>query len=194
VVQEARQAAGGLRGQARFLEVEHAVRAGLLHQRAEAFVEVVGQFLLHDQVFGAEYLRFAVGEEGRRVVLDGGADQPLHALGDLDMRGAAVVLGEVHGREAGHGGAPAQRLEDFLLVVEVVVDVGLGHAELLHDLLHRGVGVALPVKQRLGGLEDALALLVRAGRARLLAAARLHGRRAQRAGRGAWCRFGYTHG
>ena len=67
----------------------------------------------------------------------------------------------------------------------------------LHDLLHRGVGVALPVEQHLGRLEDALALLVRARGARLLAPARLHRRGAQRGGCSAWCtwcRFGYTHG
>lgn len=170
---ETGQAAGGQRGQAGFLEIEHAVLPTFLHQGAQAFVEVVGQLLLHGDVLGPVDLGLAVREERCRVVLDGGADQSLDAFRDFGVRGAVVVLREIHGCKAGHRRPPRQRLKDLLLVVKVVVDIGLGHAQRAHDLLHRGVGVALLVEQHFGGLEDALALFIGAGRRCLLAPARL---------------------
>lgn len=72
----------------------------------------------------------------------------------LFMRGARVVGRKVQHREAGLGRSPAQGLEDFLLVAEVVVDKGLGHAQRRQDLLDGGVGIAIAIEQGFGGLEE----------------------------------------
>lgn len=97
------------------------------------------------------------------------------AVDGFFMRGARVVVRKVQHREAGLGRSPAQGLEDFLLVAEVVVDERLGYAQRLHDLLDGGAGIAIAIEQGFGGLENALALLVGAGRGQALTATRRHG-------------------
>src|SRR5256885_1951824 len=149
-----------------------AAGAAFFEQRAELAVETARQRARVFHVRGAEGLGLAVGKEGRRIVGNGGRDQALQAVHGLLVRGARIVGREVQHREAGLGGRPAQGLEDLLLVAEVVVDEGLGHAQGLDDLLHRGVGVAVAVEQGLGRLEDAFALFIGAGRGKALAAAR----------------------
>jgi len=154
---------------------------------------MVGQALFRGDEARAVDLRLAVGEERGRVVRDGGADQLLHAGRHLLVRRPRVALGKVQHREAGHRRAPAQQLEDLQLVAEVVVHVGLGHAQRLHDLLHGGAGVALRRKEPLGRGQDALALVRAAGRVGALAPA------PQRDGKGMClficaCRLRYTHG
>jgi len=133
------------------------------------------------------------------VVRDGRANQPLDAFDHL-LAGAARVAGrEVQRGEAVDRGAPGERFEDLLLVSEVVVHEGLGHAQRAHDLRHGGVRVALRREQLRGRLQDALALHVGALRGRALAAGALRQVRLRRGlalvSRGfVPCRGSYTHG
>jgi hypothetical protein len=57
------------------------------------------------------------------------------------------------------GGAPGQGLDDLLLVLEVVIDVGLGDAEFGAEHVHGGADQAVAVEQVLGRAQDALALV-----------------------------------
>ena len=144
-------------------------------QLAELFVELLSHVARSLEVGRAEGLRFAIGEKARRVVRNGGGNQALQAVNRFFMRRARVVGRKVQHREAGLGRCPAQGLENLLLVAKVVVDKRLGHAQRLHDLLYGRAGIAIAVEQRFGGLENALALLVRARRGKALPAARSHG-------------------
>jgi hypothetical protein len=92
-------------------------------------------------------------------VRDAGGDPALQAFGQFFLRRPPVVGGELHGRQAGQRGAPGQGLDDLLLVLEVVIDVGLGDAEFGAEHVHGGADHAVAVEQVFGRAQDALALV-----------------------------------
>ena len=148
--------------------------APFFQQGAELLVKLLRHFAGSFEVGGAEGLWFAVRKKACRVMCNGGRNQSLQTINRFFMRGARVVCRKVQHRKTGLGGRPAQGLKNLLLVAKVVVHKRLGHAQRLHDLLNGGAGVAVAVKQRFGGFQNALALLVRAGGLKLLAPLRSH--------------------